>query len=160
MTTQYSPKKKKKKKLSFSKSRSKKFLKTEVSCVDVLQSVLWFLDGLVSQETLALVSILPQLAPWGQRLHLSGFTFLLKYLSQLQLFSLHFFLTTGFSGGWDSTSSTCKVSSPGSIPESGRSPGEGNSNPLQYFCLENSMDRGVWWVTVHGVAKSRTQLSN
>ena len=42
----------------------------------------------------------------------------------------------------------------------GKSPEEGNGNPLQYSCLENSMDRGVWWVTVHGVAKSQTQLSD
>ena len=48
----------------------------------------------------------------------------------------------------------------GSIPGSRRSPEEGNGNPLQYSCLENSMDRGAWWVTVHGVAKSQTQLSN
>ena len=45
---------------------------------------------------------------------------------------------------------------PGSIPGSGRSPGEGNGNPLQYSCLENPMDRGAWWATIHGVAKSRT----
>ena len=48
----------------------------------------------------------------------------------------------------------------GSIPGSGRSPGEGNGNPLQYSCLENSTDRETWWATFHGVAKSRTQLSN
>ena len=42
----------------------------------------------------------------------------------------------------------------GSIPESGRSPGGGHSNPLQYFFLENPMDRGAWWMTVHGVVKS------
>ena len=42
---------------------------------------------------------------------------------------------------------------PDSIPALGRSPGEGNGNPLQYSCLENSMDRGAWWITVHGVAK-------
>ena len=46
------------------------------------------------------------------------------------------------------------------IPGLGRSPGEGNGNPLQYSCLENPMDRGAWWATVHGVAKSRTQLSD
>ena len=46
------------------------------------------------------------------------------------------------------------------IPESGRSPGEGNGNPLQYSCLENRMDGEAWWATVHGVAKSRTRLSN
>ena len=40
------------------------------------------------------------------------------------------------------------------IPESGRSPGEGNDNPLQYSCLESPMDRGAWWAIVHGVAES------
>ena len=47
---------------------------------------------------------------------------------------------------------------PGLFPGSGRSPGEGNGNPLQY-CLENSMDRGAWWDTVHGVTKNQTRLS-
>ena len=46
-----------------------------------------------------------------------------------------------------------------SIPGSGRSPGEKNDNPLQYSCLENFMDRGAWWTTVHRVTKSWTQLS-
>ena len=46
----------------------------------------------------------------------------------------------------------------GSVPEMGRSPGGGHGNPLQYSCLENPMDRGAWWATVHRVAKSRTQL--
>ena len=44
----------------------------------------------------------------------------------------------------------------GSIPGSGRSTGEGNGNPLQYSCLGNPMDRGIWWDTIHGVAKSQT----
>ena len=48
----------------------------------------------------------------------------------------------------------------GSIHGSGRSPGEGNGNPLLYSGLENPMDRGAWWAADHGVAKSRTQLSN
>ena len=48
----------------------------------------------------------------------------------------------------------------GSIPGSGRFPGRGHGNPLQYSCLENPMDRGNWWATVHRVTKSRTQLSN
>ena len=52
--------------------------------------------------------------------------------------------------------SACNAGDPGSIPGLGRSPGEGNGNPLQYSCLENPMDRGAWWVTVHGVAKSQT----
>ena len=56
--------------------------------------------------------------------------------------------------------SACNAGDLGSIPGLGRSPGEGNSNPLQYSCLENPMDRGVWWAIVHGVAKSWTQLSD
>ena len=48
----------------------------------------------------------------------------------------------------------------GSILGLGRSPGEGNGKPLQYSCLENSMDRGAWQATVHGVAKSQTRLSD
>ena len=48
----------------------------------------------------------------------------------------------------------------GSISESGRSPGVGNSNLLQYSCLENSMDRGAWWTTVHGTTKNQTRLSD
>ena len=56
--------------------------------------------------------------------------------------------------------SACNAGDPGSIPGSGRSPGEGNGNPLQYSCLENPMARGAWWATVHGVAKSQTRLSN
>ena len=51
------------------------------------------------------------------------------------------------------------VGDPGSIPGSGRSPREGNGNPLQYSCLENPMDIKSWWATLHGVAKSWTQLS-
>ena len=48
----------------------------------------------------------------------------------------------------------CNAGDLSSIPASGRSPGEGNGNPLQYCCLENSMDRGAWWAIVHGSAKS------
>ena len=56
--------------------------------------------------------------------------------------------------------SACNAADPGSLRGSGRSPGEGNGNPLQYSCLENSMDGGAWWATVYGVAKSQTRLSN
>ena len=56
--------------------------------------------------------------------------------------------------------SACNVGDLGSVPGLGRSPGEGNGNPLQYSCLENPMDRGTWQAPVHRVAKSQTQLSN
>ena len=59
-----------------------------------------------------------------------------------------------------SKESACSVGDPGLIPGLGRSPGEGNGNPLQYSCLENPMDGRAWWATVHGVAKSRTGLSD
>ena len=62
----------------------------------------------------------------------------------------------GFPGGSDDKESTCNAGDWGLIPGSGRSPGEGNGNPLQYSCLGNPMDRGAWRVTVHGVTKSRT----
>ena len=65
-----------------------------------------------------------------------------------------------FPGGSDCKASTHKVGDLGWIPGSGRSPGEGNGNPLQYSCLENPMDEGAWEATVHGVAKSWTRLSN
>ena len=65
-----------------------------------------------------------------------------------------------FPGGSDGKVPACKVGDPGLIPGSGRSPGEGNGHPLQYSCLENSMDGGAWWPTVQGVTKSQTQLSN
>ena len=60
----------------------------------------------------------------------------------------------------DGKASACNAGGPASIPGSGRSPGEGNGNPLQYSCLENSMDGGAWWATVHGVAKSRMRLND
>ena len=66
----------------------------------------------------------------------------------------------GFPSGLDSKESAHNVRDPGSIPGSGRSPGEGNGNPLQYSYLENFMDRGAWWATVHGVAKSQTRRSD
>ena len=66
----------------------------------------------------------------------------------------------GFPGGSDDKASAHNAGYLGLIPGSGRSPGEGNGNPLQYSGLENSMDGGSWWATVHGVAKSWTRLSD
>ena len=62
----------------------------------------------------------------------------------------------GFPGGSVVKNLLANAGDPGSIPGLGRSPGVGNGSPLQYSCLENSMDTGAWWVIVHGVAKSRT----
>ena len=66
----------------------------------------------------------------------------------------------GFPGGSEVKASAWDAGDPGSIPGLGRSPGEGNGNPLQYSCLENPMEGGAWQATVHGVAKTRTRLSD
>jgi len=70
---------------------------------------------------------------------------------------------TGFPDGSAGKESACDAEDTrdmGSIPGSGRSPGGGNGNPLQYSCLEKPTDRGAWWATVHRVAKSWIQLSD
>ena len=61
-----------------------------------------------------------------------------------------------FLGGSNNKESAYNARDPSSIPGSGSSPGEGIGNPLQYSCLENFMDGGAWWATVHGVTKSQT----
>ena len=66
----------------------------------------------------------------------------------------------GFPGGSAVKNSPANVGDACSIPGLGRSPGEGNGNPLQYSCLENPMDRGAWWTTVHRVAMSQTRQHN
>ena len=66
----------------------------------------------------------------------------------------------GFPDGSGGKESSYDAGDSGSIPELGRSPGEGNGYSLQYSCLENSLDRGAWQATVHGIAKSWTQLSD
>ena len=66
----------------------------------------------------------------------------------------------GFPGGSDGRESACSKGDLGLISGLGRFPEEGNGYPLQYSCLENSMDRGAWQATIHGVAKSQTQLSS
>ena len=77
------------------------------------------------------------------------FTSILNNLNQL-------FIDWGFPGGSDGKESACNAGDPGLIPGSGRSPGKGNGNLLQYSFLENSMDRGAWWAIVHGVTKGQT----
>ena len=67
---------------------------------------------------------------------------------------VYFYDKTGLPWWLSGEESTCNAEEFGSTPGSGRSPGEGNDNPLQYSCLENPMDRELWWATVHGVTKS------
>ena len=68
--------------------------------------------------------------------------------------------TMDFPGGSDGKVSAYNARDPGSIPTLGRSPREGNGNPLQYSCFENPMDGGAWWATVHGVTESQTRRSS
>ena len=65
-----------------------------------------------------------------------------------------------FPGGSDVKGSACNAGDPALIPGLGRSPGEASDNPRQYSCLDNSMDRGAWWVVVCGITKSWTRLSD
>ena len=69
-------------------------------------------------------------------------------------------VSLGFPGGSDGKESTCNEGELGSVPGLGRSPGGGHGNPLQYSCLEIPMDRGAWWASDHGVAKSQIGQSN
>ena len=73
---------------------------------------------------------------------------------------MHVYNCGGFPGGSDGKASAYNAEDLGSIPGLGRSPGEENGYPLQYSCLENSMDRGAWRATLHGVTKSQTKLSD
>ena len=72
------------------------------------------------------------------------------FFSFINTYNLSFGLPLWLSG----KESACNAGDLGSIPGSGRSPGEGNGNPLQYSCFQNSTARGAWWGTVHGVAQS------
>ena len=65
-----------------------------------------------------------------------------------------------FPNGSEGKESACYAGDTGLIPVLGRFPGEENGNLLHYCCLENSMDKGAWWATVHGIAKSQIRLSD
>ena len=81
------------------------------------------------------------------------------YIPSLLHFLLHStYHLLGFPGALDGKESACNAGDPGSIPGLGRSPGERNSNPLQYSCLGNPMNRGAWQATVHGATKNQTWL--
>ena len=72
---------------------------------------------------------------------------------------IYIYKNMGFPSGSDSKESTCNMEDLGLIPGLGRSPGGWHGNPLQYFCLDNPMDREAWHAAVHGVAQSWTRLS-
>ena len=81
----------------------------------------------------------------------------------LMTFLATYYIMSGLPGGSDGKEFACNagdIRDTGSIPGLGKSPGAGHGNPLQYSCLDNPMDRGAWRATVHGVAKSQTQLSD
>ena len=90
----------------------------------------------------------------------TGIKILLIAIEHLQFIEHLLYIRRGFPDGSEVKASACNAGDPGSIPGLGRSPGEGNGNPLQNSCLENPMDGGAWWATVCGVAKSRTWLSD
>ena len=105
----------------------------------------------------------PNISTFQQPHRISFYVFAVIYLSSLLLTDIwlqNCVIIRGFPGGSDGKASAYNAGDPGLIPGSGRSPGEGNGNPLQYSCLENSMDREAWWATVHGVTKSQTRLSD
>ena len=110
-------------------------------------------------------------SPWGQGLicllssspwNIRSAFFLCIYICKVYffVFRIAYSFNWGLPGSSDGKESACNAGDLGSIPGLGRFPGGGNGNPFQYSCLENSMDRGAWRATVHGVAKSRTQLSD
>ena len=93
---------------------------------------------------------------------LNGFFFLSLSFKSFVCMCVYLYIYTYIvSGGSSSKESACNAGATGdtgSIPGSGRSSGEGHGNPLQCSCLENPLDRGAWWATVHRVTKSRTRL--
>ena len=78
----------------------------------------------------------------------------------LELCNFLLIMCFSLAAGSDGKQSACNAGDLGSIPGSERHPGEGNCCPLQYSCLENPMDRGIWWATVHRVSKNQTRLSD
>ena len=104
-------------------------------------------------------SATPLLSPWSSECWQSDLCFFC--VSETSLYIWKFLvevLVMDFPGASDSKASAYTEGDPGSIPGSGRSPGEGNGKPPQYSCLENPMDIEAWQATVHGVAKSETWL--
>ena len=84
----------------------------------------------------------------------------LVWVQNVKYFNAGYNVLRGFPGGSVVKNLLAKAGDSGSVSGLGRSHGEGNGNPLQYSCLENPMDRGAWWATVHGVSKRQTRLYN
>ena len=78
----------------------------------------------------------------------------------MQMKTMRYYFNWGFPGSSAGKESACNAGDPGSVPGLGRCPKEGIGYPLHYSCLENPVDRGSWWATVHGVTKSQTQLND
>ena len=97
---------------------------------------------------------------WGRGTDYKALVGMWPACAALPGFYLRLLPRYGFPGGSVGEESACNAGHLGSIPGSGRSPGEGNGYPVQYSCLENSTDRGTWWTTAHGVARIWTGLSN
>ena len=105
-------------------------------------------------------SSLPLLSSWNTCTYSLKHTSRQLFIILSQNFALLSMYKLDFPGGSEVKASACNTGDLGSIPGSGRPPGEGNGNPLHYYCLENPMDGGAWWATVYGVAKSWTRLSD
>ena len=101
--------------------------------------------------------------PWTQPYYLAFINHGSEMIMQVKIQNLFFLtrprsLTQDFPGGSDNKASACNAGDLGSIPGLGRSSGGGNGNPLQYFCLENPIDRGAWQAIVHGVTRAELNL--
>ena len=110
-------------------------------------------DGGRGQQTFGYTG--PSYSDWTSQSHLSFHTLLGFANIYLNVSSAGM----GLPGGSDGKQSACNTGDPSPIPGLGRSPEKGNSKPLQYSCLENSMNRDAWHTRVHGVAKSRSWLT-
>jgi len=134
--------------------------------------LLWIMHWCLEKEMATHSSILGQshgqrslvgYSPWSHKeLDMTEWlTYIYIYVMLFsKVFKLFFLLKYSWFGESDGKESACNAGDPDLIPGSERSPGEENSNTLQDYCLGNPMDKGVWWSTIHGVAKSQTWLND
>ena len=144
-------------------------------CIFYHLSCLWAFDPVFSREKSFFLFLTPvHILPSHRHAHNSIYRNVssLSFSSQLihpplrtfsnlsQCLCLLYSMISGFLGASVVKNPPASAGDTGSIPGSGRSPGEGNGNPLHCSCLENPVDRGAWWASVYGLQKSRTWLSN